>query len=234
MSRNAAELDEVVRLTTRRVWAALLAVLIVFGALVAWGLTARVESTLTLDGVLVAGAGPALVTAPADATVVALPRPAGGPVGAGDDLVVLDVKGERQTVRSPVGGAVTALSVAAGEGVEGGRLLATVEPAGARLGAVLFLDAARFAAVSPGAVVRGSGVHGRVTGVDPYPVSIDDVAASLGRRSLPGTGDGQRLVRVVHVDLGVPAWAGATLTPVRLALVLGTERPADLLRHGGA
>ncbi|MGN9910003.1 biotin/lipoyl-containing protein [Phytohabitans sp. LJ34] len=230
MTRNVAELDEVVHLTTRRVWTMLVAVLVLFGALATWGLLARVESTVALDGVLVAGAGPTLVTAPAAATVVSSPQ-AGSAVRAGADLIVLDVDGERRAITSPVAGAVSSVAVRPGNAVSGGDVLATVEPAGARLGALLLLDAGQ-PAVPAGTKVRGSGLTGRVTGVEPYPVRADDLAARFGQRSL--TGDGQRLVRAVHVDLGVPARAGATLTPVRLDLVLGERRPADLLWHGGA
>jgi hypothetical protein len=231
MTRNVAELDEVVHLTTRRVWTMLVAVLVLFGALATWGLLARVESTVSLDGVLVAGTGPTLVTAPAAATVVSSPQ-AGSAVRAGADLIVLDVDGERRAITSPVAGAVSSVAVRPGSAVSGGDVLATVEPAGARLGALLLLDAGQPAAVPTGTKVRGAGLTGRVTGVEPYPVRADDLAARLGQRSLPG--DGQRLVRAVHVDLGVPARAGATLTPVRLDLVLGERRPADLLWHGGA
>ncbi|MDQ7904154.1 HlyD family efflux transporter periplasmic adaptor subunit [Phytohabitans sp. ZYX-F-186] len=231
MTRKVAELDEVVHLTTRRVWATLTAVLVLFGALVTWGLLARVESTVELDGMLVAGAGPTLVTAPAAATVVSSPQ-VGSAVQAGADLIVLDVAGERRVVTSPVAGAVSSVAVRPGSPVSGGEVLATVEPAGARLGAVLLLDAANMATVPTGTKVRGAGLSGRVTAVEPYPVRADDLAARFGQRSLPG--DGQRLVRAVHVDLGLPARAGATLTPVRLDLVLGERRPADLLWHGGA
>lgn len=231
MTRKVAELDEVVHLTTRRVWAMLAAVLVLFGALATWGLAARVESTVELDGVLVAGTGPAVVTAPAAATVVSAPR-AGAEVRAGAELAVLDVAGERRAVTSPVTGAVSSVAVRPGGEVSGGDVVATVEPAGARLGAVLLLDAALPAAVPAGTAVRGAGLSGRVTAVEPYAVPAAEIAARLGQRSLPG--DGQRLVRAVHVDLGVPARPGVTLTPVRLDLVLGEKRPADLLWHGGA
>jgi hypothetical protein len=231
MTRKVAELDEVVGLTTRRVWAVLAAVLVLFGALATWGLLARVESTVELDGVLVAGDGPALLTAPAAATVVSVPQ-AGSPVRAGAGLIVLDVGGERRTVTSPVDGAVSSVPVRAGGAVEGGAVLATVEPAGARLGAVLLLDAGQPALIPAGSRVRGAGLTGRVTAVEPFPVRVDELAVRLGQRSLPG--DGSRLVRPVHVDLGVPARVGATLTPVRLGLVLGRRTPADLLWHGGA
>lgn len=233
MTRTVAELDEVVHLTTRRAWATFLAVLAVFGALAAWGLLARVESTLSLDGVLVAGDGPVLVTAPAAATVVTVAGRAGTAVQGGADLIVLDVGGERRVITSPVTGAVSSVTVRPGSTVTGGDLLATVDPAGARLGAILLLDAAGPAAVPAGTKVRGGGLTGQVTGVDPYPLAVGDLAAQLGQRTLPGDGGGQRLVRVVHVDLGVPARAGAALTPVRLDLVLGEQRPAELLWHGG-
>lgn len=231
MTRKVAELDEVVTLTTRRVWAVLAAVLVLFGALAAWGLLARVESTVELHGVLVAGEGPSVVTAPAAATVVSVP-PAGSRASAGGELVVLEVDGQRRVVTSPVAGAVSSVAVRAGSQVSGGSVLATVEPSGARLGAILLLDAGTPAVVTVGAPVRGAGLTGRVTAVEPYPVRADELATRLGQPSLGG--DGARLVRAVHVDFGVPARAGATLTPVTLDLVLGDRSPADLLRHGGA
>jgi len=155
------DLDDALRLTARRTWALLLAVALVLGAGVAWSVTARVESTVTLDGVLLAGR-------------------------------------------------------------EGG---------GAPLAALLLVDAAAPVVVPVGAAVRGGGLTGTVAATDPGPVPARDLATRYGLPGLPG--DPGRLVRSVSVHFGVAAWPGAARTPVRLDVVLGSRRPADVLLHGG-
>jgi Biotin-requiring enzyme len=225
------DLDAVVRLTSRRTWAMATALLLVLATAAAWVVLARVESTVALYGVLVAGPGPDVVTAPADATVVETPVRPGQSVTTGTPLVVLDVAGVKRVVRSPSDGVLSGLGVRAGAPVTRGTVMGTVDHVGAPLSALLLAGAN--AMVTPGATVRGRGFAGRVTSVEPYPIPADQVARRYGLATLPVAVPPGTLVRPVLVDLRVPAWQGATLTPVRLDLVVGRQRPIDVVLHGG-
>ncbi|MEV6693654.1 biotin/lipoyl-containing protein [Micromonospora sp. NPDC051196] len=229
---RTGELDDVVRLTTRRSWALLVAVLLALGAGTAWAVVARIESTVSLDGILLAGRGPALVTAPAPATVASVRATVGRPVKAGEVLLTLRGDGKTVAVTSPVTGILTTLTARPGAQVDGGATLGTVDRTDQRLSALLLLDAGRPAGIPAGAQVRGAGLTGTVTQVEAYPLTTTDLAGRYGIARLPGYAD-DRLVRPVLVDLGVPAWPGATLTPIRLDLIVGTERPVDVLLGGG-
>ncbi|MEW2474931.1 hypothetical protein AB0875_14185 [Micromonospora gifhornensis] len=231
---RAGELDDVVRLTTRRSWALLAAVLLALGAGTTWAVVARIESTVSLDGILLAGAGPALVTAPASATVASVSAVVGRPVAAGEVLLTLHGGDDDDavTVTSPVAGILTTLTARPGTQVKGGATLGVVDRADQRLSALLLLDAGQPAAIPAGAQVRGAGLTGTVTRVEAYPLSTAELAGRYGIGRLPGHDD-DRLVRPVLVDLGVSAWPGATLTPIRLDLIVGAERPVDVLLGGG-
>jgi multidrug efflux pump subunit AcrA (membrane-fusion protein) len=224
------DLDAVVRMTSRRVWALVLAVLVVLGAAGAWATLVHVESALPLDGVLLSGPGPDLVRAPADARVVQLPVPAGTVVQTGTAVAVLDAGGRRTSLLSPGDGVVSSVVVSVGQAVAGGTPLVVVDHAGAPLHAVLLAGAATVVPV--GTPVRGPGLSGHVVAADPYPRTPAQLAARYGLSAIPGAGTG--LVRAVLVDLGRPSWTGATGTPVRLGLIVARQRPLDMVLHGGA
>jgi biotin carboxyl carrier protein len=227
------DLDAVVRLTSRRTWTMATAMVLVLATAAAWAVLTRVESTVPLYGVLVAGTGPDVVTAPADATVVDMLVHTGQTVAANAPIVVLDVGGGKHAiVRSPSDGVLSGLGVRAGAPVSRGAVIGTVDHVGAPLSALLLANAN--AVVAPGATVRGAGFHGQVTSVEPYAVPADQVARRYGLTTLPVAVAPGALVRPVLVDLRVPAWQGATLTPVRLDLVVGQQRPIDLVLRGGA
>lgn len=229
---RAGELDDVVRLTTRRSWALLLAVLLALGAGAAWAGLARIESTVSLDGILLAGPGPALVTAPAPATVDSVTAVVGQPVAAGEVLLTLRGDGAPIPVTSPVAGIVTSLTARPGAWVDGGAPLGAIDRVDQPLSALLLLDAGAPPGIPAGTRVRGAGLTGTVTQVEPYPLTSADLAGRYGIGRLPGPA-ADRLVRPVLVDLGVPAWPGATATPVRLDLIVGERRPVDVLLGGG-
>jgi hypothetical protein len=223
----SAELDGLVRPTALRAWAMVAALAAVLGGGATWATQARVETTVSLDGYLLAGAEPVVLAAPADGVVAELPVPAGRPVAAGAPLVVLEAPGGRQVLTAPAGGVVAALPLRVGDPVGRGVTLAAVDGAGAaRLAALLLVDAAR-PVPAPGAAVRG-GWRGRVTAVEPYPVPAREVARRLALPA-PPDGAGDRLVRVVRAELSAPSWPGATRTPVRLDVVVGSARPTDAL-----
>jgi len=226
------DLDSVVRLTSRRTWALATAMVLVLSTAGAWAVLAKVESTVPLYGVLVAGPGPDVVTAPVDATVLETPVRPGQSVIAGTPLVVLDVGANRRVVvKSPSDGVLSGLGVRTGAPVARGAVVGTVDHVGAPLSALLLANAN--AVVSPGASVRGAGFHGTVTSVEPYAIPADQVARRYGLSALPVALPPGTLVRPVLVDLRVAAWQGATLTPIRLDLVVGHQRPIDVVLHGG-
>ncbi|MFG2062153.1 biotin/lipoyl-containing protein [Micromonospora sp. NPDC048871] len=229
---RTGELDDVVRLTTRRSWALLTAVLLALGVGGTWAVVARIESTVSVEGILLAGRGPTVVTAPATATVASVEAVTGRPVAAGEVLLTLRGDDETIEVTSPVAGFLSTLTVRPGDSVKGGATLGAVDRAEQRLSALLLLDAGQPAGIPAGTPVRGAGLSGTVTQVEAYPLSTTDLADRYGILRLPGYPD-ERLVRPVLVDLGVSAWPGATLTPVRLDLIVGTDRPLDVLLGGG-
>jgi hypothetical protein len=230
--KKVSELDEVVRLTTRRTWAMLLALVVVLGSVIGWGYLARISSTLTLDGILLAGVGPTLVTAPAAGTVRLSLAHSGQEVSTGDKLYVLDTAGGPVTVVSPTRGVLVGGQVSVGAPVVGGARLAVIDDVSGALTAVLPFDARR-GALPAGTTARAGRLTGAVTKVEPYPMTADELAARYGLTALPGTSDGRELIRPVLVRLDAAAWPGATYTPIRLVLTVGSERPADLLSRGG-
>jgi hypothetical protein len=222
---------EAVRLAGTRAWALVLGLVLATGTAVGWALLAPVETTVSLDGVLVAGRGPAVVTAPVQGVVVQVGADVGTPVNPATPLVVLATATGRVTVTSPVSGAVSALPAYPGQHVAAGETLAGVDQVGGRLGATLLGDPVAAAGLRPGMTVRGTVLRGhtaKVVSVALYPVTVTELAHRLGAAALPG--DGNRLVRPVSVEVdGVTAWPGATLTPVRLDVVVGKGHPADAL-----
>jgi hypothetical protein len=119
--------------------------------------------------------------------------------------------------------------------VPAGGLLATVDPAEAPLSAVLFVDAAAPMTLVAGAKVRGGGLSGAVSTVEPYPATDADMARRFGVAALPGAvGANHRPVRVVGVSFAARAWPGASLTPVRLEAVVGSRHVGTVLFGGGS
>jgi Biotin-requiring enzyme len=227
---SGADLDSVVRLTSRRVWGLVAAVMVVLGGAAVWATTVHIESTVELDGVLLSGPGPDLVRAPAYGQITQVYVQAGDPVARGATVVAMDLAGQQELVTSATGGVVSSLTVAVGQVVAAGAPLVAVDHVGAPLHAVLLANAA--AVVPVGSIVRGAGLTGHVVSAGAYPVPPAQVAARYALGALPGPG--AVLVRPLLVDLSVPAWLGATGTPVRLGLVLADQRPIDVVLHGGA
>jgi len=93
-----------------------------------------------------------------------------------------------------------------------------------------FADVNRGAVVPTGTVARSGKLTGSVLDVQPYPSTVDELAARYGLSGVAG----RQLVRAVVVRLPGSAWPGATGTPLKFVLVLGSQRPADLLLHGGS
>jgi multidrug efflux pump subunit AcrA (membrane-fusion protein) len=256
--REPDELDAAVMLAAPRGWIAVFVVLIVMAGACGWALLARLHVTVDAPGVLTHPGGTSQVQSPYTGMVGrVLVRPA-EQVRAGQPVAeVTDPAGHARAITSPFTGKVISAALSTGQYVRTGATVATVERTdlpGDRLVALVFVPADKAARLVPGRPVRLSVstappavfglLRGRVTSIDPYPLTREGLAAVAGGElAAEGLHRGQA-PRLVTVDL-IPdpgsasgyAWSTASAPPVRLgsqtsvsaSIELRTQSPFELV-----
>ncbi|MFF8861417.1 HlyD family efflux transporter periplasmic adaptor subunit [Streptomyces sp. NPDC015139] len=256
--REPDELDAPVLLAAPRGWIAVFVVMIVIAGACVWALVARLEVTVAAPGVLTHPGGTSQVQSPYTGLArELLVRPA-EQVRAGQPVARLtDGTGHARTITSPFSGKVISAALTTGQFVRAGATVATVERTDLpddRLVALVFVPADQAARLAPGRPVDLSVstappaafglLRGRVTAVDPYPLTREGLAAIAGGDLAAETFHRGQAPRLVTVDL-IPdpgsasgyAWSTAKTPPVRLgsqtavsaSIELRSQSPFDLV-----
>ncbi|MEV7417481.1 HlyD family efflux transporter periplasmic adaptor subunit [Streptomyces sp. NPDC089919] len=257
--REPDELDAAVMLAAPRGWIAVFVVLIVMAGACGWALLARLHVTVDAPGVLTHPGGTSQVQSPYTGMVGRVLVHPAEQVRAGQPVAeVTDPGGTVRTVTSPFAGKVISAALSPGQYVRTGATAATVERTdlpGDRLVALVFVPADRAARLVPGRPVRLSVstappavfglLRGRVTSIDPYPLTREGLAAVAGGElAAEGFKQGGQAPRLVTVDL-IPdpgsssgyEWSTAKTPPVRLgsqtsvsaSIELRTQSPFELV-----
>ena len=220
-----------------RAWAAVLALVLVAGAVVAWSWFARVNTQIRLSGVLVAGTGPAVVAAPVAGTVTQLLVTQGSAVTAGTTVAdVLDSAGASVPVPAATAGTVSSVLATPGQQLTAGAPLIAVDHTGGDLNAALFADPTTGLRLIDGQVasvaVPGGTVSGVVAQVGLYVSGPDELTSMFGTSAVPGAPHGPFRLILVRLT-GVRSFPGATLTPVTASVTVARQRPLDAILPGG-
>lgn len=221
--------------SSSRAWAAVLALVLIAGAVGAWSWLARVATVVRLPGVLVAGQGPVSVPAAASGVVSRVLVTPGSPVLAGQ--VVADLVGGRRPVpvRALQAGTVMSVSAVPGDQVGRGSPVIMTDPARMPLNAVLFAGVTAGLTLYRGEQVSvaypGGQRAGTVSTIGLYPADPAEVRQLLGGQ-VPGAPS--TWVRLITVRLsGAQSFPGASLTPVTATVTVARQRPFDVIMHGG-
>jgi HlyD family secretion protein len=207
-------------------------VLLVMVAL--WAVFGHVPVGLQGRGVIVAGSGIQPVVSGTEGTLIALPGRVGDMITQGAAIGrVRTTGGDIVALRAPASGRLAQRSPQIGSFVRSGDVVATIEPAGARPIAVIFVPVETDRRVAVGMPVRLSPadarpdvfgfLRGHVTYAAPFPASADRMKAALQNDAVAATFSPDVAVREVHVALDVDqqgqlVWsglrnAGRTLSP---------------------
>ncbi|MEV6981439.1 hypothetical protein AB0M95_09295 [Sphaerisporangium sp. NPDC051017] len=221
-------IDELVFTVRTKAWLAAVALVVVAGCGMGWAWFGQVRDVVPGTGVLVAGGGPVPVAAPVSGSVAEVLVRAGQEVTAATPLaVVADARGGRHVVAATASGRVLR-TAAPGAVLAAGGAVAAVDPAAGPLRAWLLVGRDGLGALVPGLPVTVGALRGRVSAVEPYPASAEELRPRFGDAL---RADGRHLVTV---DLDRPAWPGATLTPVSGQITVAVVRPVDALFGAGA
>ncbi|MFG2983215.1 HlyD family efflux transporter periplasmic adaptor subunit [Streptomyces sp. NPDC048258] len=236
--REPDELDAPVLLAAPRGWIAIFVVMIVMAGAVGWAFVGELRVAVAGPGVLSHPGGTAQVQSPyAGLAKEVLVKPA-QQVRAGQALFTLqDAGGQPRTVTSPFAGQMISTGLTLGQVVAVGDTVATVERTDLphdRLVALVFVPADQAARLAPGRPVDLSVstappavyglLRGKVTAVDPYPLTHEALASLVGGElAAEAFVTGRQAPRLVTVDL-IPdpkapsgyTWSTAKAPPVRL------------------
>ena len=189
-----------------------------------WAIFGRVPVGLQGRGVIVAGSGAQPVIAPAEGTLIALPRQVGDTVAQGEAIARMRTTGgDIVALRAPSSGTLAQRSPQLGSFVRSGDAIATIQPLGASPTAVIFVPVETDRRVAAGMPVRLSPadaqpdvfgfLRGHVTYAAPFPASSDRIKAALQNDAVAAGFSPDVAVREVHVALDVDAsgnliWSG--------------------------
>ncbi|WP_062349302.1 hypothetical protein [Herbidospora yilanensis] len=220
-------IDQLVSTVRTKAWLAAAALVLVAGCGAGWVWWGQVRDVVVARGVLVAGDGPVPVAAPVPGSLAEVLVRAGQEVTPATPLAVIHGgDGARRVVTGTASGRVLR-TVAPGTTVGAGATVAVVDPAAGSLRALLVVGPERVGSLAGGQAVTVPGAGpGRVSAVDVYPVSGEQLRPLYGDALQPGY--------LVTVDLDRPAWPGATLTPVAGEITVDVVRPVDALFGGGS
>ncbi|WNE95208.1 HlyD family efflux transporter periplasmic adaptor subunit [Streptomyces luomodiensis] len=199
--RQPDDLDSPVRLTRPRAWAVLAVVgAIIVGGLV-WSFNGELARSVSVPGILTHPLGVSKVESPQSGTVSNVFVDTGDVVTKGARVLSLvDAEGATKTVRAPFSGRAIALLVGNGQYVAAGATFMTVERTDGkndRMVAVLFAPADKAGLLKIGdrvdmdvasAPAQAFGLmRGRVTAMDPFPQTEQQVQDFLGGNKLLAT-----------------------------------------------
>jgi multidrug efflux pump subunit AcrA (membrane-fusion protein) len=200
-------LENLLTITTPRLWLALAACVVAIFAAVIWAVTGTAPTTVNGFGIVLPASGVVNVTALAPGTVTSLPIVTGIQVAQG-----LNTQGGATPVDAPVPGTIDQIYVTPGSFVGPGTPVAEMLPLGSPMSALMFVGAAEGKAlrvgmsadISPSTAPSSQygSIRGVVTYVSPLPLTQQRLVTLLGDR--PG------LVSTV-AQLGAPLEVAVTL-----------------------
>jgi HlyD family secretion protein len=245
--------DEAIEIVSSRSVIALITIGVLLFFIVVWAIFGRVPVGLQGRGVVVAGSGAQPVVAPAEGTLIALPRQVGDTVAQGEAIARMrTTSGDIVALRAPSSGTLAQRSPQLGSFVRSGDAIATIQPVGANPVAVIFVPVETDRRVAAGMPVRLSPadaqpdvfgyLRGHVTYAAPFPASLDRIKAALQSDAVAAEFSPDVPVREVHVALDVDAsgnliWsglrnAGRTLlpgTPCTATIVVEDRAPISFV-----
>jgi multidrug efflux pump subunit AcrA (membrane-fusion protein) len=214
--RAPDDLDSPVRLARPQAWVALLVLAAVMSAGVVWCCFGKVPRSVSGTGILTHPLGISALQGPYSGEIGNIFTQADSIVPAGTPVIsIVSPTGGTQLVRTPFAGIVTSVLVTSGEYVTPGTTLLDIERTDApndRLLARVYVPASQAVDLQPGdevslnvssAPAQAFGVlRGRITSVDAFPESREQVLDFLGGNTLLGNrflGNGAPIA--VTVDL---------------------------------
>lgn len=245
--------DEAIEIISSR---SIVALAVIGGALflvLLWSVFGRIPVGLEGRGVIVAGSGIAPVAASADGTLIELPGHVGDVVAQGAAIARMrTTAGDIVALRAPVAGTLAQRSPQLGSFLRSGDAVATIEPAGARPTAVVFVPVETDRRVSAGMPARLSPadarpdvfgfLRGHVTYAAPFPASPDRIKAALQSDAVAAGFPAEVSLREVHVALDLDAngnliWSGiqnsgrvlSPGTPCNVTIVVEERAPISFL-----
>ena len=214
LARRSARdtLENLLTITTPRLWLALAACLVAVSAAVIWAVTGSAPTTVSGFGIVLPASGIVNVTALAAGTVTSLPIVTGIQVAQGQTVAVLSTQGGTTQVEAPVSGTIDQIYVTPGAFVGPGTPVAEMLPLGSPMSALMFVGAGEGKAlrvgmradISPSTAPSSQygSISGVVTYISPLPLTQQRLVTLLGDR--PG------LVATV-AQLGAPLEVAVTL-----------------------
>ena len=154
------ELDRLVTVTHPRAWLTLGAVAALIIIALVWASVGRLATTVSGDGIRIAGAHIARVTTADGGQLESLSVMPGQTVSPGDQVATVvaadggAAPASRSTVSTPYGGTVVSLAAYPGQYLAPGAPIMTVEPQGVRLTATLYIPVDTGRDVRPGQEVQ--------------------------------------------------------------------------------
>jgi hypothetical protein len=245
--------DEAIEIISNRSVIALSVIGGVLFLVMLWAVFGRVPVGLEGRGVIVAGSGIAPVVAGGEGTLIELPGRVGDIVALGEAIARMrTTSGDIIALRAPVAGTLAQRSPQVGSFLRSGDAVATIEPAGARPTAVVFVPVETDRRVAPGMPVRLSPadarpdvfgfLRGHVTYAAPFPASADRIKAALQSDAVAAGFQPEVPLREVHIALDVDPngnliWSGLqnsgrTLspgTPCNVTIVVEDRAPISFL-----
>src|SRR5215207_9412437 len=151
---NPEELDGMIQVTRRRGWIALAGLSLLVILAVIWSVFGSIPTVIKTNGLLVRQDGLREVTAPASGRLTALTIKAGDQVQANQVIGKIATASGESELRSPTGAQVLEVPFEAGQSVEGGSVLASLELTAQPLQGLFFVPLAEGKSLRPGMRVQ--------------------------------------------------------------------------------
>jgi HlyD family secretion protein/Biotin-lipoyl like len=255
------ELDRLMRVTSPRGWLALIALLALVAAAVAWGVFGTIPVAVRAEeGVLLGGDSRHQIVSQTSGLITEVQVETGDTVKKGQVIArVRSNAGTESDVVSLFGGRVDSVVVEKGMLVRRGQNVAVVKEGKEPLAAFIFVPGEQGKQLKKGMRVQVlpstvkaeeyGYIEGKVTSVSQFPVTKDEMFLLLENQSLVETlrtGDAQLRVDIkLHKDSSTPSgfkWSSAQGPPFAITrgtlcsatFVLGEERPINLVLPSSA
>lgn len=191
-------LDQLMQITRPTGWLGLVALAAVLAAAVVWGFFWEIPTTLDSQGVVAPTGGVEVISAPSGGRLREVAVKAGDIVQPGQAVATLASVDPADTATVPLTATsparVIALSAGAGDLVDRGAPVVTLQPFGRPLEIVLYVPLDRASSIRPGMEVQVSPaglpanvfgyLRGTVTSVGSYPATARDMKQVLGTDEL--------------------------------------------------
>ena len=185
-------LEPLLRVTSARLWLALVACIVVVGAAVLWSVAGAAPATVNGIGAVLPASGLVSVTSSEMGTVISAPA-AGTKVEAGQPLCSLKTaSGGVAEVTAPVAGTIDQVFVSSGSFVPTTSAVAEMVPSGPPLRGLIFVSASQGKLIRPGMQVNLSpttapsadygSIRGAVLSVSSFPLGTHRISLLVGSR----------------------------------------------------